>query len=431
MEHRIFARYPLGNPKRAWRQDNFILSTFQGKGTNMRDALENCVDAGLNLIELGWASHEQANEAVQLCEELGVDLIFQDFTLFGGMQERNVDRKITQQVAHDVVNRLRPWKRVIGYYVWDEPYHDEDLAEARRQIDLLLHENPSAIAFACAIPSYNSLYTWKNGEFPAYLRRFANTIEPPALSLDYYPVGNGKDYTEEGQLDNSLFWCDLEMMRKVCREKKMPLWFYYQAFDRFSTEHFVFPMARMMMHAALLYGAKGLQNFTAPSSITYSDGRKGRYFDEIKEINAEMKKLGNTLMALDSKFVFHSKDLLPGCTYEEGLTDDISDSKVIADKELPNRVSVGELEDEYGNLYLLVLNRDYHKAQSFDISFKETSRIYEVSKKNGRQYVLDENGCNKLSFNLAPGDAVLYRVQKAADEAFTLEYRIEKVRTEL
>ena len=28
MEHRILARYPLGNPRRSWKQDNFILSNF-------------------------------------------------------------------------------------------------------------------------------------------------------------------------------------------------------------------------------------------------------------------------------------------------------------------------------------------------------------------------------------------------------------------
>ena len=41
MEHKILARYPIGNPRRTWRQDNFILSTFQCKGENMRDAMEN------------------------------------------------------------------------------------------------------------------------------------------------------------------------------------------------------------------------------------------------------------------------------------------------------------------------------------------------------------------------------------------------------
>ena len=424
MEHKILARYPLGNPRRTWRQDNFILSTFQCKGENMRDAMENIAETGLNLLEMGWCTHEQAWEAVHLAEELQIDIIFQDFSVFGGMQERNVERSITPAIAREVANKLRPWKHVIGYYVWDEPFHDEDLKQARAQIDMLLAEDPTAIAFSCAIPSYNSLYKWENGEFPAYLRRYADMIEPPALSLDYYPIGNTKYYSEEAQLDNSLFWYDLEMMRKVCREKTLPLWFYHQTFDRFSTEHFIYPMARMMMYAAVMYGAKGLQNFTAPSSITNSKGAKGRYFNETKEINAEFIKLGNTLMALDSKFVIHSDDLVPGFDHPEGKSDKMDDSTILCGK-LPTRISVGELWDEYGNKYLLVLNRDYHKEADISLDLKEASRIYLVSKVTGRQELVCDS-TKTLDVKLAPGDGCLYRIQNADEEAFTVEYRIEK-----
>lgn len=64
MDHKIFVRHPLGNPHRHWRQDNFILSTFSARGSNMRKVIKNCVDAGFTMLELGWATHEQAFEAV-------------------------------------------------------------------------------------------------------------------------------------------------------------------------------------------------------------------------------------------------------------------------------------------------------------------------------------------------------------------------------
>ena len=35
-------------------------------------------------------------------------------------------------------------------------------------------------------------------------------------------------------------------------------------------------------------------------------------------------------------------------------------------------------------------------------------------------------GTDKIEVTLAAGDAVLYRVQNAAEEAFTIEYRLEK-----
>ena len=53
MEHKILPRYPLGNPRRMWRQDNFVLSTFSAKGENMRGILQVCADAGFTMVEIG------------------------------------------------------------------------------------------------------------------------------------------------------------------------------------------------------------------------------------------------------------------------------------------------------------------------------------------------------------------------------------------
>ena len=427
MQHRILYRYPLGNSKRVWKQDNFILSSFQGKGKNKRSAVENWKESGLTCVELGWADHDEAWEVVRLCEEVGLDLIFQDFSEFGGMQQWHKDDVRSETMAEDIAEKIKPWKRTIGYYVWDEPYKDDQLYETRRQIDEIEKQDPERLGFTVAIPSYNGIYTWENGEFPAYLRRFADIIEPAILSLDYYPIGI-EGWEKEGQLDNSKMWLDLEMMRKICREKNLPLWFYFQSYDLHKRgSGFIFPMARMMMYAACLYGAKALQNFTAPSSITDMEGNKGQYFDEFCIINREFAKLGNTLMALSSKFVFHSADLLTKNldTYKEGLpTDKISDSEVL-DGELPARTSVGELQDEYGNMYLFILNRDYEKKNDISLSLKGENRLYLVDRADGRQKLTEENAsCIKLS--LDAGDAVLYRVQPMAEEAFTLEYRLDK-----
>ena len=422
MKHTILTRSPLGNPHRVWRQDNYVLSTFSARGDNMRDVLENCKDAGFTMVEMGWATHEQAEEALRLCEELDLDLLFQDFSVFGGMQAHKLDRGPWNN-AKAVADHVRPYKSCVGYYIWDEPYKDEQLAEARRVVDLFQKEDPERCPFTVAIPSYNDLFTWKNGEFAAYLYKYVSIIDPPMLSLDYYPIGL-PGYTDEKQLDDSLMWCDLGLMRQLCKRHDMPLWFYYQAVNLHKYAHFEFPMVRMMMYAAALYGAKALQQFTCVGAVTKQSGQKDIFFEETKEIHDEFRKLGNTLMALDSQYVFHSADLLPGSPYMTGLEDDITDSEVIAGP-LQDRVSVGELADAYGNRYLMILNRDFTVEKKVEIALKAPSRIYEVSRETGRQSMICE-GTDKIEVTLAAGDAVLYRVQNAAEEAFTIEYRLEK-----
>lgn len=423
MKHQILARYPIGNPHRVWKQDNFILSTFSCRGKNMRNAVENCAAAGFNLLEMGWADHDQAWEAVHLCEEVGVDLLFQDFSVFGGMQENHLHDERDPQIVKKLTDALRNWKRVLGFYVWDEPYVHDQLEISRDLCDQFQAAAPDKLPFTVAIPSYNTLYRWDNNEFETYLHDYCKTIDPPMLSLDFYPVGL-PHYTDEKQLDDSLMWCDLGVMRKLGRQYNMPLWFYYQGVNLYKYHRFTFPMIRMMMYSALLYGVKGLQQFTAVGSVINEDGERDIFFEEQKQIHSEMRMLGNTLMALESDKLFHSADLLPGCSYMDGLADDIAESELFAEA-LPNRVSAGELVDAYGNRYVLIVNRDFETAKTLSLPLKKQVRLYEVSRETGRQSVVVDS-TDRIDVSLEKGDAILYRVQDAAEEAFTIEYRLEK-----
>ena len=423
MEHKILSRYPLGNPRRMWRQDNFILSTFSARGDNMRDVLENCADAGFNMLELGWASHEQAEEALRICEELGVDLLYQDFSLYGGMQLHRMERKLGQKDVKAVADHVKPYKRTVGYYVWDEPYKDEQLKEARRQVDMFQKEDPDRLPFTVAIPSYNDIFTWENGEFAGYLERYCTVIDPPVLSLDYYPIGL-RWYTDEKQLDDSFMWLDLGLMRKLGRKYDLPIWFYYHGQNLYKYKKFMFPMVRMNMYAGILYGAKALQQFTAVGAVIEQSGAKGIFLEDQKVIHEELRHLGNTLMAIENKTVIHSDDLLPGCEHMEGLAEKMEDSLLLTGS-LPARTSAGEFEDAYGNRYLLLLNRDYECDREITVSLKNASRLYEVSRVTGRQNVVCDR-TDSVTVSLAKGDAILYRVQNADEAPFTVEYRLEK-----
>ncbi len=423
MDHKIFVRHPLGNPHRHWRQDNFILSTFSARGSNMRKVIKNCVDAGFTMLELGWATHEQAFEAVQLCEEYGIDLLFQDFTLHGGMQEF-ISREGELQSMVPLANTLAPWKRTVGVYIWDEPFRPDQLAEARRQADLYEQAAPDKLPFTVAIPSYNTEYTWQNGLFTKYLYDYAKKIDPPVLSLDYYPFGL-PGYNDAEQLDTSLLWCDLGLLRKVAQAYRMPLWFYYQAVNLHKYHRFTFPMVRSQMYAGAMYGAKALQEFTAVDAVITEEGDRGPIFEETKRIHAEFRALGNTLMALQSVGVYHSAELLTGSPYLTGLADELTGHDILP-QTLPRRCSVGELADAYGHRYFLFLNRDVDVPLDAELSLKKPVRLYTVSRETGEQIFLGDS-ITSLTLHLAAGDGVLYRMDEVTDaEPYTLEYRIEK-----
>ena len=420
MEKKILARYPLGNPRRLWLQDNFILSNFSAKGNDMRKVIRNCAEAGFNMLELGWASPEQAAEAVVYCEQLGVDLIYQELKRYGGMQGHRFYEK---NDLEGVINDHRKWKCIKGYYIWDEPLLDDQIEEARMLMDICEREAPDKLPFTVAIPSYNTEYTWGNGQFPAYLERFVTVIDPPQLSLDYYPVGMG-EHNATVQFDRSRMWCDLGLMKKLGEKYNMPIWFYYQGQNLHNVDFFIFPMVRAMMYAGTLYGAKGLQHYTACGSIINQEGDREQFFEDQVEIHKEFKNLGDTLMAIECKRVIHDETVKPNCEMFDELHSKEADSAYLAGA-LPVRVSVSEFEDAYGNGYMMVLNRDYMEGKEIKLPLNGSYRIYEVSKTDGLQYVTAD-GVNTLPLTLAAGDAALLRLQKSEEEAFTVEYRLSK-----
>lgn len=447
MKQISYLRKALGNTRFQWKQKEFALSTFNCIGEDMDLAVRNCKEAGFNLLELGWGRHDKVWEAVERCEAHGIDLIFQDLSLFGGMMHRHDHRPVDDQVIRDTAKKLREKKHTVGFYVWDEPYCDYLFKEARRQANILEESYPEALLFSVFPPSYNPGPTWDNGQYPEAFENYVKEVSPPVLSMDYYPLGNyfrlydGLEYSDEKQLDNSPMWLDLTVARNLAAKYQLPFWFYYQGGPVYKTEKMVFSMVRAMMYAAVLYGAKGLQQYTAagtlklPSdgydyptknTVLLATGEKGEFFEQQKAIHEELKQLGNTLMALTSKAVYHSAELNPFGKYGEiyqQYREDLKDSSLIAG-ELPTRTSVGELADDYGNTYLAILNRDFYQDLNAEILLKGRYRIYEVSKADGQQYVIAEN-TDRISTALAKGDACLLRLQPVEEEPFTVSYRLE------
>lgn len=446
MEHKILNRYPIGNPRRKWRQDHFVLSQFKAIGNNMRKHIKACADVGFDTVELGWASDEQADAAVQLCEQFGLRLIYQNMSRFGGawdrdptnanhgphfswMRQRLIDSGAWKESSfkgetdiRKVIAEKRHWRSVVGYYLWDEPFVDEQFTVCRQLTDDCEAEDPSALAFTVANPSYNPYFHWDDGAFRTYIERFADVIDPPVLSFDYYPINPTS--IGENQLDDSPMWCDLAAVKRVADERNIPFWFYYQGANYKDAPLFTFPMVRLSMYAAAMHGVKALQHFCATGAIVDIDGNRLPFFDHQKRINAEFKALGDTLMALTCKRVFHDAGCLADFEPMKSYVQPFSDSTFLAEP-LPFRTSVGEFEDAYGNRYLMVLNRDYASDKTVTLTFKDNYRIYEVSRDDGLQYVKNE-GTDRLSLHLEAGDAVLLRLQPADEDAFTIEYRLVK-----
>jgi len=442
MEKKLLARYPIGNPRRVWRQDNFIFCISSAApvgldldgellGEKIRRSVKTCVEAGFNLIGTLWASPAVSREILRAAEGLGANVLYQNLKRCGGMGNKNIFCE-----THDlegVLDYLSQWKCPAALWIWDEPFEEEHMRLTRDMIDRCEKLRPDLLPCTVAVPSYNPLHRWDNGKYEEYIRRFVEIIDPAQMHMDYYPIGlpHPKDdphYSIERQLDRSHFWLDLEVVRRVAKEREIPNWFAYQGHKFHFCPHtriYIFPMIRAMANAALMYGVKALDHYTEFEGVIDPEtGGKGWFFEDMQKFNREVAALGNTLMALTCQRVIHDETLLAEDPYMAKYRTSMEESELLTGKLNP-RVSVSEHSDIYGNRYLMVLNRDYEQAAYMELELKTPSHVYRVSREDGEQRLVHEK-VKKMVVALAPGDLALYRIQPANEKAFLIEYYLEK-----
>lgn len=427
MQTKVIYRGPVGNSKRKYRQERFIISTFSACTKNIRRGIELCKDLGFDMVEFGWVNPEDSLKCMTACEEVAIDGIFQNWECFGGFQESEGKNNINLEKLSAYLDYTKKFRHVAGYYVWDEPLYDEKVEAAAEQVKIMEMLDPDRLPFTVAMPSYNPVKSWENKEFEKYLRKYTEDIEPAVLSLDYYPFHANKPEPTD-QLDSSELFLDIALLRKLSLEKEIPMWFYFQTQDdpgAYEYRCFSPEKIRMQQYNALLHGAKGLQNYNVFNGAINQDSTYGPLYFFTKELNRRSHQLGKTFMALTSIGVFHSPELLKDNRDFDAYRQSVSESNILANEELPFRCSVGEFTDSEDNRYLFVQNRDYDSRREFLIRLKKKFRIYVVSQEDGQQSVLEE-GAESLNLTLEPGDAILLRFQDEKEEAFLIDYVLKK-----
>ena len=435
MEHKLLARYPIGNPNRVWKQDRFIISLASPTKMGMppksehtylktRRAVQTAIDAGFNLIGCLWADPRMAMDIVRAAEDLGVDVQFQDLKRFGGMGDKNIFCETNDYEG--ALRDLSKWKCVKSFCMWDEPKLEEHLEETRRMIEYCEQHYPDMLPYTVANPEYSRFFETFD-DYKKYIEQFLDVIDPAEMSFDYYPIGRS-GYDPEKQLDNSNMWSNLELVRRAAQKRNIPFWFWYQG-HRFHFHkiyyHFHFAMARMMAYAGVLHGIKAAECYAEfDGYVDPATGGPGVFFEEQKKLNRELQMLGNTLMALECLRVIHDDSLLPDEPAMEGLRTSMEESELLQGALLP-RISVSEHRDAYGNQYLMVLNRDFEKDAHIRLDLKAASHVYEVSKEDGEQHLQYEDVVI-LPLRLEPGELRLYRIQPAEEAPYTLEYYLDK-----
>ncbi len=402
--------YSLPTNKTPWKQKQFYLSTFRAvERDKFSDVYEKSIrahkEAGINLIENAILATTDLIRALDACEKVGIDCLSQDISAFSGMGENyplNNDEMLT-----DIVMQYNKYKRMVGYFVWDEP-SEKNFSKLKEVTSFFKTIDPARMAYSLVLPSYGVYQwssdhsKWQSDPYKKYVDGYLAACNPDVVCVDYYPFTS-----PVSSISESYLWRDLGYLRKKALELNKPLWFYFQAINmNGGTGPLPIEKMRVQMYSALAYGTVGLSYYTSLGAIVDEEGNKLSNFNQIKQLNSEVLNLGNFLFHKKSDKLYHtgvSSDKLQGY-----FTDSLAQSDLI--KSAPENAILGIFTDNTSAKYLVVVNKDFNKAMNATITLKSAKNISEFNKKTNTTNQISGSSAS-IKCQIPAGDCAVYVIK--------------------
>jgi hypothetical protein len=342
------------------------------------------------------------------------------------------------------LDSLDRYPSVAGYWLWDEPGAPAAVRAAAHLAKYIARtRRTSPLPYVNLYPAYVGDARDRSGRSDAYRRAYGAdkrtayarylsdylgqfTGSPaPLLSFDHYPFESRSSVRDDYFL--SLRTAAETVARFSREDQRIPLWVFVQLSDCTGPDGNALSLAqiRFQVFAALAYGAKGIMYWTlAPvhgdgsyaGGLLDGEGRPtGRYAD-IRQLDAEVHRLGRTLFRLDAAGVLHTAlggqvgiedDRFAGPGGARGPVRAVAggDSACMVAR-LRERGARGE--------YLLVVNKDLRSRRSFRLVLAAPAdTIWRVSRTDGSLVRVGTQRTTLQVPDLAPGGGELYRIVSA------------------
>jgi hypothetical protein len=302
-----------------------------------------------------------------------------------------------------------------GYLLVDEPGAGSFPELAQRAVEIRA-KRPGRFGYVNLYPNYAPLSALGTPSYDEHVARFIREVKPEVLSMDHYPLMRPEGDTRRAYCDN------LDCFRKHALLAGIPFWNYFYSMpfnDRLDPTE---AQLRWQIFTSVAYGAKGVLyfcywtpgkgaagagEFPKGGAILTAEGLKTRHYEEARRINAELTRLGPTLMKLTSTGVYRVNT--------ETNASSLAGSPVRKLARVPGdpvgEFIVGAFRHADGRRAVLIVNHNYSYTAwptvEFDAVEKEVS---EVSKSNGKlsAAVDDSPELKGFQISLGPGDARLF-----------------------
>ncbi|WP_256759305.1 S-layer homology domain-containing protein [Cohnella sp. WQ 127256] len=360
------------------------------------DYIQNVSSTDLNTVEKNLAM-------LDLAEARGLKVQVSDDRV------KNI-LNLTDEELAAMVNDYKDHPATYGYYVKDEPTPSEleDYAIAYNRV---LQLDPERI------PSLNLLpKTWAIPNYKGYVEGWINAVGASnlkLLSFDFYPF---PDSPSGGVSED--YYVTLEHIKEAGLKYNLKTAGYLQSFGipgvyRRPNENEM----RYNVYSLLSYGVKNpiwftwwtpeSQNETFVDGIIDKEGNKTDFYEPVKQLNADMKSLGRTLIHLDAKYVYHQG------VAQKGTKSVPEDFIWLPQNSSDDLILTYFINPNNGKSYVMVVNKSLSNSKALTFQLDPTlnaADIKEVSAVSGGSEVIPTINAseNTISADFLPGEGKLY-----------------------
>lgn len=395
--------------------DEFIIMAYSGpppEETTL-ERYREIAEAGIDYLVPGNGIFDRESnlKVMELAQQVGIKIIPVDMRMmpFALKPDVEVDEEVIRQVARD----YKDHPVMAGYVVKDEP--DANTFPALKTIsDILRDEDPAHEPLVNLFPNYATIHQLGVDNYPAYMRKYIETVEPGLLSYDSYPL------RLDGETIYDDWYGNLEIARKEALEAGIPFLVFMQS-EGIKEEGLRVPNRSEILwqaSTALAYGAQGVgwfcywtpqpdQGFERVdgakppmveahhNAMIDIDGKRTKIHGYVRKANAYLKKAGNGLIGWGNIGVARFK---AGRMYKGGSV------PVAAPEGERANVVVGTFEKD-GVSRLVVSNASCEEKAVFVLNILAEKEQVEVFASISAAPVGGKD--SMLEWHLAPGGSVV------------------------
>ena len=308
-----------------------------------------------------------------------------------------------RQVLDQAVKRYSDHPALHGYMVRDEPGADL-FAQLGRVVAELRRLDPRHPACINLFPVHASADQLQTSSYVEYLDRYLQTVRPPFLCYDHYPLL--RDNT-----DRADFYLNLELTRDAGIRHKTPVWTVVLSGWGVHFRKPTAPELRWQVYSALAYGISGVAYFVYwPANDSYAalvdyQGRPQPLYEATSKLNQNLLLLASALRDATSMAVYHTGKSIPdGC---RRLPQEMATLGVPQD--LP--LVIGLFESRSNERLALIVNRSYRQPVTVPVVFRGGERLKVSIVAPGAGSLDRPSERHRIELALPAGGAKLLRLQ--------------------